>query len=119
MGAGGTSPELSAMLYPRIPVSTGFAIGGGFGVTGAKDWQMPLECFMSDQCTPHSWQYAYFANAELSLEGRTRSGFSVRGYIGEWKMLNASAGCSTQPCMLTFATNQPYFGVAFGGSMSL
>jgi hypothetical protein len=29
LGFGGTAPEFSAMLYPRIPLSIGFAIGGG------------------------------------------------------------------------------------------
>lgn len=120
MGAGGTAPELSAMLYPRIPLSTGFAIGGGFGVTGAPDWKLPWECWMDENpCTQHRWNFAAFGNAELSLEGRTRSGFSVRGYVGGWKMLNPSDGCSGKACTLNFDATQPYFGVAFGGSMSL
>lgn len=122
-GAGLTpsaSWEFSAMVHPRLPLSPGFAIGAGLGLGAAPNWAMALDCAWGEgECTQRRWSFASFLNGELDIEGRTRSGFSVRGYIGDWKILDPMPDRCEGACWPLKAKIQPYFGVAFGASMDL
>lgn len=117
-GAGIQEGEIGAMLLPRLPLSRGFAIGAGVGLTGAFGYQDYFGCnsWYSATCTPAKWSFAPFANGEIYLEGRTASGFSVRGYLGGWTILTPTPDT---PCVDCQTTDQslPYLGVAVGWAL--
>lgn len=120
-GAGVTTsggPEFGAMARPRLALSPGFAIGVGLGLSTAPNWERPFDCLMAESaCTPRKWSTAGFAHGEAFIEGRTGSGFSVRGYIGDWTILNPTPDHCTGACQPLETRSEPYIGVAFGGSM--
>lgn len=118
LGAGG--PEIGAMVLPRIPLSAGIAIGAGLGMAGEFGYQEAFACFMAESpCTPPTWSFAPFAQGELYLEGRTRSGFTVRGYLGEWRLLTPTPDNCSGPCTEAQNLSLPYLGVAFGKAFDL
>lgn len=114
-GRGFTGAEFGAMLLPRLPLSRGFAIGAGVGFSGTFDYVDRFECdfWGPDNCTPAKWSFAPFVNGELYLEGRTSLGFSVRGYLGAWRILNSTPDVpGTAPDL-----SLPYVGVAIGWAL--
>lgn len=107
--------DIGVMLLPRLPLSRGFAIGAGVGLSGTVGYADTWACnaWVSASCTPPKWSFAPFANGEFYLEGRTGIGFSVRGYVGVWRNLKPTPDIPCQGCTSP-DVSLPYVGVAFG-----
>jgi len=80
--------QLAAMGRLRVLRLRNSALTLGAGVSGGGySWDE----FTTDQPAHKSADRAYWANAEIGYEHRSRSGFSARGFLGFAGMLNPGA----------------------------
>jgi hypothetical protein len=94
IGGGTAGPQAAAMARFRIPLSEGLGLGLGGGLSGGNyEWTEGgvFQMFIDTPATK-TWKPAYWANADLSIEGRLEGGFSIRGYLGRGALLNGDDG---------------------------
>jgi hypothetical protein len=126
IGAGAAGPQAAAMARFRIPLAEGLAFGLGGGLSGGNyEWKEGgVFSVFVDNPSSKTWKPAYWANADLAIEGRLESGFTIRGYLGRAAVINPSDGkcgaasasdllhCETYHKMDGFALG--YVGLAMG-----
>jgi hypothetical protein len=130
-GAGAAGAQAALMARFRIPVGEGVGVGLGGGVSGGNyEWtEGGLFSMFIDKPASKIWKPAYWANADVSIEGRLEGGFSIRGYLGRGALLNGDdgqckAGSSSElnHCMTAHQKDGRaigYAGLAMGYAFSL
>jgi hypothetical protein len=94
VGAGAAGPQAAAMARFRIPLAEGLGLGFGGGLSGGNyEWvEGGAFSVFIDKPSSRTWKPAYWANADLAIEGRLEGGFTIRGYLGRAALLNPSDG---------------------------
>lgn len=111
--------DLAVMPRFRVAFQANKAIDFGAGVSTGKYWwnETPFDSAGATK----SWDWAIWANMEVSYEWRAASGFELRPYLGLARLLNPGAGiCGelVEHCRTVHAADPsgvlPYFGMAIG-----
>ncbi len=108
--------------------SLGIGLGGGLSA-GKYQWVEGgvFSVFVDDPASK-MWRPAYWGNVEISLEGRSRKGFAIRGYVGRGALLNGGDGeCKGDSSTLNHCLTvhredgkvRGYAGLAMGYAFSL
>jgi hypothetical protein len=111
-------------LWPRarLPLTRGFAIGGG-PLLGVGNYDADNDCLIcgEEQATRRhrTWKPAVVGGGLLSIEGRGEGGFSWKVYGGAGHVLNSGAiectpASSQADCTPGSVLNMPYLGAALG-----
>jgi hypothetical protein len=123
VGVGAAGVQTAAMARLRIPLAEGVGIGVGGGLSGGNyEWvEGGVFSVFIDKPASRMWKPAYWANADVEIEGRFEGGFTLRGYIGRAALLNPSDGAcgagsasEVQHCQ-TFHPVGGGFGLGYAG----
>ena len=125
-GVGLAQGNVQGSLMPRVhqPLTDTFAlaIGAGisFGRTGAtgRDSLRRIVCSDCDETIERTYAFAWWGNAEISLEERRPWGLAWRIFVGGARVLNPSEGtCNVASC--TDHRIVAYAGVGIGWTFAL
>lgn len=123
-GMAADGPQQEGHLRLRIPIGAGaVAIGGGVSSGPYLKHEGKLLCAIAYEgvCWERRWDRAWWKNAEVSFEMRTREGFELRTFLGVAGQVDTqenacvvTRGAGKGACGDRHVAVLPYLGVAFG-----